>query len=285
MLPLADGRVLIHRRVDGRHAFSLLYPTGPGTGELPLGAVECADAALCAAAARRRTASCAYALAPRPASRPRSGWWRAAPSGPSTSPRCRGAARAGSGWTVRAGCWRWTGSWTARTKAVAVDLERGGEVSPAAPDHRGQRRPAAAGRPGQRAAADPLGRARGRGPAGLGGAGQHAAGALPGVPAARGVRGHAVRRAAGAGADAGELRGRAADRRCRRGSWVGVWRPAERRLHHLAGAGGWLAGAGLWSQGRGAPTAVRHGRGAVRGGSVRGPEVRGDGRRRGIRER
>ncbi|MFF7351186.1 hypothetical protein ACFZA1_00785 [Streptomyces filipinensis] len=41
--PLADGRVLIHRLVEHRHAFSLLYPTGPGTGELPLGAVECPE--------------------------------------------------------------------------------------------------------------------------------------------------------------------------------------------------------------------------------------------------
>ncbi|NDZ80011.1 hypothetical protein G3I19_16105, partial [Streptomyces sp. SID10853] len=41
VLPMADGRVLIRRSVAGRHAFSLLYPTGPGTGELPLGAVEC----------------------------------------------------------------------------------------------------------------------------------------------------------------------------------------------------------------------------------------------------
>src|SRR5690606_30806240 len=39
--PLADGRVLIHRLVEGRHAFSLLYPAGPGTGELPLGGVGC----------------------------------------------------------------------------------------------------------------------------------------------------------------------------------------------------------------------------------------------------
>ncbi|MDV9177608.1 hypothetical protein R6V09_46735, partial [Streptomyces sp. W16] len=35
--PMGDGRVLIRRLVDGRHTFSLLYPTGPGTGELPLG--------------------------------------------------------------------------------------------------------------------------------------------------------------------------------------------------------------------------------------------------------
>ncbi|MFB7505438.1 hypothetical protein [Streptomyces broussonetiae] len=41
--PLADGRVLIHRLIERRHAFSLLYPTGPGTGELPLGAVECPE--------------------------------------------------------------------------------------------------------------------------------------------------------------------------------------------------------------------------------------------------
>src|SRR5690349_18714270 len=41
--PLADGRVLIHRRAEGRHLFSLLYPTGPGTGELLIGAVECPD--------------------------------------------------------------------------------------------------------------------------------------------------------------------------------------------------------------------------------------------------
>ncbi|MEU2394222.1 hypothetical protein [Streptomyces sp. NPDC007369] len=45
VLPLADGRVLIHRRVAQRHAFSLLYPTGSTgagwrTGELPLGSVE-----------------------------------------------------------------------------------------------------------------------------------------------------------------------------------------------------------------------------------------------------
>ena len=32
VLPMGDGRVLIHRRIDGRHTFALLYPTGPGTG-------------------------------------------------------------------------------------------------------------------------------------------------------------------------------------------------------------------------------------------------------------
>lgn len=36
MLPLGDGRVLIRRRVADRHDLALLYPTGPGTGELPV---------------------------------------------------------------------------------------------------------------------------------------------------------------------------------------------------------------------------------------------------------
>lgn len=31
------------------------------------------------------------------------------------------------------------------------------------------------------------------------------------------------------------------------GSWLGVWRPAERRMLQLAGPEGWLAGSGLWS--------------------------------------
>src|ERR1044072_2758478 len=41
--PMGDGRVLIRRFADGRHNFSLLYPTGPTTGELLLGAVECPE--------------------------------------------------------------------------------------------------------------------------------------------------------------------------------------------------------------------------------------------------
>ena len=40
LLALADGRVLIVRPGDGSHQLALLYPTGPGTGELPLGTVE-----------------------------------------------------------------------------------------------------------------------------------------------------------------------------------------------------------------------------------------------------
>ncbi|GAA3305505.1 hypothetical protein GCM10020295_59390 [Streptomyces cinereospinus] len=108
--PMGDGRVLIRRLAAGRHTFSLLYPTGPGTGELPLGAVECPGPGI-----RLRLlppapgGARAYALAvggtPAPC-----GWWRAARSGRSASPRSPGAARAGCGWTGRGGCWPWTGS-------------------------------------------------------------------------------------------------------------------------------------------------------------------------------
>ncbi|MFD7920579.1 hypothetical protein ACFV3R_15305 [Streptomyces sp. NPDC059740] len=39
LVPLADGRVLVCRVVAGHRRFVLLYPTGPGTGEVALGAL------------------------------------------------------------------------------------------------------------------------------------------------------------------------------------------------------------------------------------------------------
>ncbi|WP_406435378.1 hypothetical protein OHB00_15775 [Streptomyces sp. NBC_00631] len=128
--PMGDGRVLIRRLVDGRHHFALLYPTGPGTGELPLGAVECLDEGgslrlLPSAPGGAR----AYALAVGPRS---STVWLVAggafgPERLAVVPgRCSGGV-----WLDRAGRMlaldRELGG---RTKAVVVDLERGGEVSP-----------------------------------------------------------------------------------------------------------------------------------------------------------
>ena len=184
--------------------------------------------------------------------------------------RCRGAARAGSGWTGRAGCSPWTGSGGGRTKAVVVDLERGGEVSPLLQIADGQQRPAAARRPGQRAAADPLGRALARArPARLGGAGQHrcrcASRSACGSPdCAR----DAVRHPAGAGADAGELRGGAAHRR--RGGQLGRRVAPGGAAAASTGRARGLAGGGRAVEpGGGAATAVRDGGGAVRGGADR----------------
>lgn len=108
--PMGDGRVLIRRFADGRHTFSLLYPTGPRTGELPLGAIECPEEGtvlrllpMRRRAARRRT-PWPWVRSPVPC-----GWWRAVPSGRSISRRSRGAVRAGCGWTGPGGCWPWTG--------------------------------------------------------------------------------------------------------------------------------------------------------------------------------
>lgn len=46
VVPLSDGRVLIRRRVADRHDLALLYPTGPGTGELPLGSLTGSEVTL-----------------------------------------------------------------------------------------------------------------------------------------------------------------------------------------------------------------------------------------------
>ena len=46
VLPMSDGRVLIRRRVAERHDLCLLYPSGTGTGSLPLGSLTGAEVRL-----------------------------------------------------------------------------------------------------------------------------------------------------------------------------------------------------------------------------------------------
>lgn len=245
--PMGDGRVLIHRRTDGRHVFSLLYPTGPGTGELPLGAVQCPDGET-----RLRMlppapdGDTAYALA---VGRHSSAVWLVAGGafGPEHVAEVPGRCSGGV-WLDRDGrilaLDRESGG---RTKAVVVDLERGGEVSPLLQ--------IAAGSDDRLLLADPdsgllliasdapsPGRAR----LGWGVLGSTLPVRFPEclrmpecavtpfaiqpgqvlMPESCGV---ALR-------IDGPL-----------GSWVGVWRPAERRVRHLAAPEGWLAGAGLWT--------------------------------------
>lgn len=128
VLPLADGRVLIHRRVAERHAFALLYPTGggfgddagtgPRTGELQLGAIAPEDAEGGPEGVRvlllppSPDGHGAFALA---VGATATTVWQVAgtPSGRSGWPGSRGAAPAGSGWTGPAGYWPWTANWTA----------------------------------------------------------------------------------------------------------------------------------------------------------------------------
>ncbi|WP_404827389.1 hypothetical protein [Streptomyces halstedii] len=128
VLPLSDGRVLIRRRVADRHAFSLLYPTGPGTGELPLGDLACGELTLLPPSPDGLSA---YALVP--GDRSTAVWLVAGgPFGPERVAEVPGRCSGGV-WLDREGRLlaldrRWgPGS---PVKAVAVDLERGGEVTP-----------------------------------------------------------------------------------------------------------------------------------------------------------
>ncbi|CAM5376095.1 hypothetical protein GCM10010329_14780 [Streptomyces spiroverticillatus] len=252
VLPLADGRVLIHREVAGRHIFSLLYPTGPKTGELALGAVEFAGPMRLLPPAPG--GSRAYALAVGPEA---TAVWLVAGGafGPEHVAQVPGRC-AGGVWLDRAGrmlALDREAPGGGVVKAVSVDLERGGEVTPLLQiaEHSNDRL----------LLADPdsgliviRSDAPGEDRLGWGVLGSTRPvrfpeclrledcvltpfAAQPGqvlMPEACAV---AVRidRAPGA---AGPVPG----------SWVGVWRPADRRLYQLAPPGGWLAGAGLWTR-------------------------------------
>ncbi|MCB5182149.1 hypothetical protein [Streptomyces antimicrobicus] len=132
VLPLVDGRVLIHRRVAERHAFALLYPTGhrtgPRTGELPLGAVTPAEGTRVTLLPPAPDGLGAYALA---AGEESTTVWQVAGGGFGPAPVAHVPGRCSGGvWLDREGRLlaldREQGG---VTKAVVVDLGRGGEVS------------------------------------------------------------------------------------------------------------------------------------------------------------
>ncbi|MGW6709987.1 hypothetical protein ACWGDE_34565 [Streptomyces sp. NPDC054956] len=151
VLPLADGRVLIHRRVAERHAFALLYPTGggpvsgglagagPRTGELELGSISPQDDPGAGEGVRvtllppSPDGRGAFALAVGAAA---TTVWQVAgtPFGPERVARIPGRCSGGV-WLDRTGRLlaldrELDGPRGPVTKAVAVDLERAGEVSP-----------------------------------------------------------------------------------------------------------------------------------------------------------
>ncbi|WP_327333477.1 hypothetical protein [Streptomyces anulatus] len=242
--PLADGRVLIRRQVADRQMFSLLYPTGPGTGELLLGAVECGEMTLLPPSPDGR---CVYALS---AGEHHSSLWLVAGGafGPEEVARIPGRCSGGA-WLDRAGRMlaldrRAPGG--GPVKAVAVDLGRGAEVTPLlqiAPGSDDRLLLADADSGLLLIRSDAPGHDR----LGWGVLGS----CLP-------VRFPECLRLADVAvtpfavqpgqmlmpescAVALRIDGAA-------GSWVGVWRPAGRRLHQFAAPLGWVPGAGYWSR-------------------------------------
>ncbi|MFE4861688.1 hypothetical protein [Streptomyces sp. NPDC056670] len=243
VLPMADGRVLIHRRVADRHSFALLYPTGPATGELPLGAVDAGVDEL-TLLPPSPDGSCAYALAVGPDS---TALWLVAGGafGPELVARLKGRCSGGV-WLDRTGrMLALDRELDGRTKAVAVDLERAGEVTELLQitedsDDRLLLADADSGLLLIRSDAP------GHDRLGWGVLGS----ALP-------VRFPECLRLADAAVTpfaiqpgqvlmpescAVALRIDGAG-----GSWLGIWRPAGRHLHQLAAPHGWLAGSGLWT--------------------------------------
>ncbi|MFD7336305.1 hypothetical protein ACFV98_09895 [Streptomyces violascens] len=243
VLPMADGRVLIHRRVADRHAFALLYPTGPATGELPLGAIDAGEGEVILLPPSP-DGSCAYALA---AGQDGTALWLVAGGafGPEPVARIKGRCSGGA-WLDRTGrMLSLDRELDGRTKAVAVDLERGGEVTELlqiTEDSNDRLLLADADSGLLMIRSDAPGHDR----LGWGVLGS----ALP-------IRFPECLRLADAAVTpfaiqpgqvltpescAVALRIDAAG-----GTWVGIWRPAGRHLHQLAAPQGWLAGAGLWT--------------------------------------
>ncbi|MFI0901240.1 hypothetical protein [Streptomyces sp. NPDC020983] len=124
-LPLADGRVLVRRRVADRWDLALLYPSGPETGELPAGSLTGDDVRLLPPVPA--SPPVAYALA-YDAAAGRTGVWRVHGTdgrGPEPVMTVEGRCTGGV-WLDRAGRLlaldRELGG---RTKAVAADLGTG----------------------------------------------------------------------------------------------------------------------------------------------------------------
>ncbi|MEU2158816.1 hypothetical protein ABZ532_28045 [Streptomyces sp. NPDC019396] len=240
--PMADGRVLIRRRIAGRQAFSLLYPTGPGTGELLLGVV---DAPAMALVPPSPDGNCLYALAPGERT---TAVWRVAGGAfgavrvAEVPGRCSGGVWLDRGGRILALDRELGGV----TKAVTVDLERGGEVNPLLQITEDSN--------DRLLLADPesgllliRSDAAGHDRLGWGVLGSRQPVRFP----------ECLRLADAAVTPFAIQPGQVlSPENCTvalridaaAGSWLGIWRPAARRMVQLGSPDGWLPGAGTWTR-------------------------------------
>lgn len=261
VLPLADGRVLIARRAGTGWRLSLLYPSlnpsrdperpsgrsGPDTGEVPLGSVECRLLRLLP------PAPCgfrAFALVPDEDERSATVWLVAGSASGVPQPVARVRGRCSGGcWLDREGrllALDRAGADGGPVKTVVVDLGAGGEVSPLLQIGEDSN--------DRLLMADPdsglllvRSDAPGGDRLGWGVLGSHRPVRFPEAlrPAATRLTPIAVqpgqtllpeRCAVAFRVDApGEH------------TWLAVWRPGLRELRHVAGPPGWLTGKALWT--------------------------------------
>jgi hypothetical protein len=247
--PMSDGRVLIHRTAGLRHTFTLLYPTGPGTGELSVGSVECPDGESLRLLPPAPDGRRAYAVAVSPGGS--TAVWLVA--GGSCGPEHLGEIRgrcSGGVWLDHEGRMlaldREAGG---RTKTVVVDLERGCEVSPllqisAESDDRLVMADPDSGLLLIRSDAPSPGRHR----LGWGVLGSTLPVRFPETlrPAECVMTPFAIQPGQVLTPEACSVALRVDGVG---GSWIGLWRPSDRRVWHVAAPAGWLTGAGRWDEG------------------------------------
>ncbi|QIY55257.1 hypothetical protein HEP86_12835 [Streptomyces sp. RPA4-5] len=241
LLPLTDGRVLILRRVADRFAASLLYPAGPGTGELLLGALAAPRLTLLPPAPG---GTLAYAVAPEA---DHTMLWRVhgGANGPEPVTRIPGRCTGGV-WLDRSGrLLALDRELDGRTKTVVVDLERGGEtglllqITEESND--------------RLLLADPdsglllvHSDAPGHGRLGWGVLGSSLPVRFP--ECLRPANGTATPFAVQPGQMLAPESCAVAFRMAGpNGTWLGVWRPSGRQLRQYPAPEGWLPGTGLWT--------------------------------------
>ncbi|MFI5521385.1 hypothetical protein [Streptomyces platensis] len=241
LLPLTDGRVLILRRVADRFAVSLLYPAGPGTGELLLGAVAAPRLTLLPPAPG---GTLAYALAP---GVDHTTLWlvHGGANGPEPVTRVPGRCTGGV-WLDRGGrLLALDRELDGRTKTVTVDLERGGETVPLLQITEDSN--------DRLLLADPdsglllvHSDAPGHGRLGWGVVGSSLPVRFP--ECLRPTNGTATPFAVQPGQMLAPESCAVAFRMAGpNGTWLGVWRPSGRQLRQYPAPEGWLPGTGLWT--------------------------------------